>query len=540
MKLFNNLFPVIGLVILTGCATVNSPEGGPKDTTAPVLVSSNPKDQQLNVKTNLITLEFDEEVQQNNLKKELLITPNLENTYKVRSNKNQLILEFQKAFQDSTTYILNFRKGIQDITEKNVAQDLKLAFSTGSFIDSSRVKGTVVNLLTAEPLKEAIVAMYPADDTLSIRKNKPYYQTETNGTGEFTFTNIREGAYRIYALQDQNNNALYDNENERIAYLQSPIKVTPEEQQVELRAVKIDTKAPILLKRDRFADRFSGAYNEGVVTVDIKKEGSPKDTLSYKLGTDGRRIELFKTQNFSGGKVIITAVDSSRNIASDTIQIEFTTRYQQNINGAQIKVVNNNRDNYTYKPGQELTIELQAPFRITGTTPVSIITDSVSSIPLNYPTDIKLDRTATELTFTVPKLRTRVDPYSITLDSTQIIPVEGPRFSLPELQFQITEEGGTGSVTGKLITKYKSYTIQLINSNNKVVDEVHNSIRYNFKNNQPGEYRIRVMIDENNNGRWDGPDPTFERNPERVYFHPEKINIRANWVLEDVNIEIKE
>src|SRR5690606_27675042 len=123
----------------------------------------------LNVSTNTITLVFDEEVQQNNLNRELLITPNLENRYRVKNNQNELQLIFEKPLQDSTTYILNFRKGIQDITEKNVAEGLKLAFSTGSFIDSSRVSGTVVNMLTAEPMKETIVALYPANDTLSIR-----------------------------------------------------------------------------------------------------------------------------------------------------------------------------------------------------------------------------------------------------------------------------------------------------------------------------------------------------------------------------------
>ena len=128
MKIFNTAIQVFGLALLTGCASINNPEGGPKDETPPKLVSSNPKDQQLNVKTNIITLDFDEEVQQNNLTKELLITPNLENKFKVRSDNNQLQLVFDKPLQDSTTYIFNFRKGIQDITEKNVAQDLKLAF----------------------------------------------------------------------------------------------------------------------------------------------------------------------------------------------------------------------------------------------------------------------------------------------------------------------------------------------------------------------------------------------------------------------------
>lgn len=539
MKLFNKVFPVTALALMTGCASVSSPEGGPKDVAAPTLESSNPKDQQLNVSTNTVTLLFDEEVQQNNLNRELLITPNLENRYRVKSNRNELQLIFEKPLQDSTTYILNFRKGIQDITEKNIAEGLQLAFSTGSFIDSSRVSGTVVNILTAEPMKETIVALYPANDTLSIRKNKPYYQSETNASGEFTFTNIREGAYRIYALQDQNNNSIYDNENERIAYLHTPIKITPEQQQVTLQMTRIDTKPPVLLQRERYADRFSGTYSEGVQSANIRNAAKPNDTLTYKMEPDGKTIQLFKTKNFTGGRALFAAVDSSGNTSLDTIQVEFTTRYPQNIRGAQLKVLNN-RDNTNYRPGQTLTIEFQTPVRVSGASPVTIATDSITRTALKYPGELRLDKTATEISFTVPKLETRTSPYTIVLDSSQIIPLEGPALSLPELQFQISETGGTGSVTGKVITKHKSFVVQLLNSNNKVVDEVANRSSYSFKNKEPGDYRIRILIDENNNGRWDGPDPKFEKNPERVYFHPKPISIRANWMVEDENIEVKE
>ncbi|WP_460880240.1 Ig-like domain-containing domain [Pontibacter rugosus] len=130
MKLLNKIIAAGLLTGLAACATQNPPDGGPKDETPPKLISSNPKDQELNVDTRTITLTFDEEVQQNNLTKELLITPNINNRYKVISKRNELSLEFEKPLQDSTTYTLNFRQGITDITEKNKAQGLRLSFST--------------------------------------------------------------------------------------------------------------------------------------------------------------------------------------------------------------------------------------------------------------------------------------------------------------------------------------------------------------------------------------------------------------------------
>ena len=539
MKFFNTLLPVLGSIALTGCATINNPEGGPQDLTPPTLLSSNPADQQLNVSTNTITLEFDEPVQQNNLNKELLITPNLDNKFQVRTDENQLQLVFDKPLQDSTTYILNFGKGIQDITEKNVAQGIKLAFSTGSYIDSSRVSGTVVKLLTNEPLQDAVVAMYPANDTLSIRKNKPYYQSRTNATGEFSFNNVREGKYRIYALQDQNNNSLYDNEKELIAYKKDPITVTPQEQQVILKVVKIDSKKPILLKREKFADRITGTYSEGIEELVVKSLGAGKDTLGYKMSTDGRTVDLFKTQNLAGGKTLFAAIDSSGNSSLDTVDVVFGQNFPQTVSGARIKV-GNNTSGTSYSPGQQVRVELQTPVRITGANPITIVSDSVKQLDLKYPEQVKLDRTGTELIFAVPKLKPRTAPYKIRLDSTQIIPLQGSQLRLPTLEIQVAEATGTGSISGNVNTAYKSFTVQLLNNKNIVVAEVKNKKKYRFNNVIPGDYKLRVLIDENNNGKWDRPDPNFKQEPDKVFFYSQPLNVRANWEMEDVNLDIQE
>lgn len=539
MKFFNTVFPVLGLFVMSGCATINNPEGGPQDKTPPTLLSSNPADQQLNVSTNTITLDFSEEIQQNNLNRELQITPNLDNKFRIRTDENQLQIIFDNPLADSTTYILNFGEGIQDITEKNTAAGLKLAFSTGSYIDSSRVSGTVVNMLTNEPLNEGIVALYPAKDTLSIRKNKPYYQAKTNAAGEYNFTNIKEGAYRIYAVQDQNNNSLYDNENEAIAYKQEPIQVTPQEQQVALQTIKIDTKKLILIKRDRYADRLTGTYSEGIENFSVRKIGDNNDTLSYKISLDGRTVDLFKTQEFAGGQTILSAIDSSGNSSVDTVQVEFGQNFPQIIAGARFKVTNS-RNSTTYSPGQPLTLELQTPVRISGTTPVSIASDSATSVALKFPEQINLDQTATELSFAIPKLNARTEPYTIILDSTQIIPLTGPRLTLPDLQFQIAEGTGTGSVSGQIVTNNESFIVQLLNSENRVVAETRNTKNFTFRSREPGDYRLRILVDENNNGKWDGPDATFIREPEMVYFSTQPITIRADWEIEDINVEIKE
>jgi uncharacterized protein (DUF2141 family) len=59
---------------------------------------------------------------------------------------------------------------------------------------------------------------------------------------------------------------------------------------------------------------------------------------------------------------------------------------------------------------------------------------------------------------------------------------------------------------------------------------------YKFSNIDPGEYFIRVLIDENQNGRWDHSDIRQNREAEPVLFHRDesgnnKTAVRANWEI---------
>ncbi len=46
---------------------------------------------------------------------------------------------------------------------------------------------------------------------------------------------------------------------------------------------------------------------------------------------------------------------------------------------------------------------------------------------------------------------------------------------------------------------------------------------------KPGEYELRILYDENKNGKWDPGSFTKKRQPEKVIPLTQKINIKANW-----------
>ncbi|NNF18300.1 MAG: hypothetical protein HKN61_00890, partial [Flavobacteriaceae bacterium] len=53
-----------------------------------------------------------------------------------------------------------------------------------------------------------------------------------------------------------------------------------------------------------------------------------------------------------------------------------------------------------------------------------------------------------------------------------------------------------------------------------------------FNNVDPGKYLVRLIFDTNENREWDTGRYLERRQPERVIYYPEVIEVRANWELE--------
>jgi hypothetical protein len=121
MRIKNYIVILTLAFISTQCAKQTAPTGGPKDEDPPVLVKSTPKDQQTNFKDKEIVLEFDEPIQLNNPREQLIITPTIGTfgkDFEMIAKKNKVILTIKSKLQENTTYSLNFRETVADLNEK--------------------------------------------------------------------------------------------------------------------------------------------------------------------------------------------------------------------------------------------------------------------------------------------------------------------------------------------------------------------------------------------------------------------------------------
>ena len=89
-----------------------------------------------------------------------------------------------------------------------------------------------------------------------------------------------------------------------------------------------------------------------------------------------------------------------------------------------------------------------------------------------------------------------------------------------------------GTIGGEVKNlKKKGFLVELLNEQYEVMQKVDNVLKYEFAFVKAGTYYIRMIVDENRNGRWDGGD--LEKNilPEIIKFSPDKIKLKQNFEL---------
>ena len=120
--LLSIIFLFLIQILFTQCANRIAPTGGPKDSIPPTVTRSIPANQSLNYTGNVIVIEFNEWIKEKNFRQELLITPPT-NEYTHKITKTRVEINFKNPLLENTTYSLNFRGGVIDITEGNIARN---------------------------------------------------------------------------------------------------------------------------------------------------------------------------------------------------------------------------------------------------------------------------------------------------------------------------------------------------------------------------------------------------------------------------------
>ncbi len=107
------------------------------------------------------------------------------------------------------------------------------------------------------------------------------------------------------------------------------------------------------------------------------------------------------------------------------------------------------------------------------------------------------------------------------------------------LRFTTKSESDYGNIRLKFTNfdKSKNPVLQFVINNEVILSYPLTDANWNAPLFEPGEYEMRILYDDNKNGRWDAGNFAARKQPEKVYSVPQKLAVRQNFE-KDVIIEL--
>lgn len=546
MKLRGIYFIMVSLLV-SHCAKQTSPTGGPTDELPPTLIRSTPRHEQTNVKSSKIELEFDESIQLNNPREQIIITPTVGKKFETTFNKRRVTLDLKTDLQKNTTYNINFRESIQDLTEKNPAT-VKLAFSTGSYIDSLSINGKVQDATTEKLLVNFTVALAEVSDTFNIFKHPASWLTVTDSKGFFSLENLKAGNYILYAFDDKSKNLIVDSKSEQYGFKSQQINLTRNIDSLKLRTFKLDiNKLKLISARTTFA-YFNLRFSKSLVDYTIT---APDNTIAIhsSLESDLTTIKLYNTiPDLDSLQIHVHALDSMNSTVDTLLYMKFPKKQatRDKFTSTVIKsiVTENN---------SELTAQIAFSKPVTKFIHDStfIQVDSLTRIPLS-PEDFTWENNLTKLTVlkkvdtkflfapdttaskekkTKPSASKKINSFVLAKGSIISIENDTAKLITTPLTYLTTEATAVIEVN---VETSEDFIVQILNKAGKIVAEQKNKKAHTFENLSPDIYQLRIIVDLNKNGKWDPGNYQTKSEPEPVVYYRnskgiKEVPVKANW-----------
>lgn len=224
------------------CANIIPPEGGPKDTLPPVLVSATPHDSTRNFNSKRIVLQFNEYIDLEDVQNNLLFTPTFENNPVIDAKLRTLTIRLRDSLEPNTTYTFNFGNAVRDVNESNILRNFTYTFSTGPYIDSLTLRGRVLLAETGTIDTTLTVVLHTSLDDSAIVKARPRYVARVDHNGDFLFRNLPRDTFAIYVLGEAGITRRYTSKSQLFAFNNTPL-LTPDTARILLYAYR-ETPVP--------------------------------------------------------------------------------------------------------------------------------------------------------------------------------------------------------------------------------------------------------------------------------------------------------
>ncbi|MDE5975223.1 MAG: Ig-like domain-containing protein, partial [Muribaculaceae bacterium] len=581
-------------LLAAACASIGNPTGGPRDEDPPRFVKANPAPGSTNVNRQKIEIEFDELVNVKDAFTKVVVSPPSVQVPRVSSLGRKVTVQFTDTLLPNTTYSIDFANAIEDNNEGNKLQGFTYTFSTGETLDSLRISGMVLSADGLEPQQGMLVGVYSnlADSALS---TLPFERVaKTDDRGRFSILGLKPGDYRIFAVNDVDNDFKRSNPEETMAFYDftispSATRVTATDTIFNLLTGEVDTvvnrERTMFLPNDillrSFESGYKAQYLQKYERVDSTRLSfifnAPSETLPEinVVGIDGYK-DWYTLERSAGNDTLTYWLRPRSLVALDSLRISATflrTDSAQRLSPATdtlrffrapVKKVKEKKKSKEeeladtlppvipplgFKTITSSSQEVYLPLIWEYDTPLASLDTAafhletmVDSVwrPVAKPWKVERFDSLSPRKFKVEYPWDYSSQYRLRADSLAAEGIYG-LFSDPlDLSFKTKGEEDYCAINFKItnFTDTVPAFVELLSTYDAPVRRepvVNGSVSFRYL--PSGKYYARIFEDHNGNGIFDTGDFSTLSQPDYAYYYPKAINLKKNWdKTEDWNV----
>jgi len=577
--LLNISLLIVVVALLQHCARIAAPPGGPKDVDPPNLKESDPPNYSNNFDDETIEIEFDEFIVLKDVNSQLIVSPPLEKKPVVTVKGKKLLIELDEELHENTTYTFNFGNAIVDNNESNPLTNFQFVFSTGDQIDSLSFKGNILTAFDLSIPEEISILLYDNLSDSAVFKEKPLYVSKVNKEGYFEINNLKADTFQIFALQDGNMNYTYEapeliafsdsflildekNYHQKLSLSDSILndstltdslksfRDTVPQSEIELKLFGEKSKEQYLIsssrkRKEKLIFIFNIPFEEDpeIKLIDfpdkenwfIKEKYVIGDTLGLWLkdtaliNQEALMLSLYFAEiNLKGEKTFLT----------DTIKMRFS-KPKKKSKRKNLKVLAPVKPFLAlrFSAGKGSPMDINRNLIITTDTPLERYDSSKiafyqikDSVEIRENFSIGLDTNSLSKLIIKGEWKENTS-YKIQLFPDAVFNTYGLSNDTVEVLFKVRELEYYGNIIMELEQVDSKLIIQLVEKEDNIVRQAFatNDTTISFIYLAPKSYWIKVIKDENSNGKWDTGNVLEKNQPEKVTYYFEEIKLRSNW-----------
>jgi len=548
---FHIYITVLTALLLAGCANQLPPGGGEVDATGPEIIELYPKNGTTGFTGEFFELTFSEYIDKRSLKDAIFISPGVQGELELDWSGKSVRVYFPEKLIDSITYTVSIGTDVTDFNNRNrMAQSFVFAFSTGDKIDNFTAGGKIY---AEKPSGTLLFAYRNASDTLNPVTAKPDYISQAGTKGEFLFTGLASGRYRIFAVNEDIKDKIYDPEKDKIGV--PHIEPLLSEKDTGYTGLNM-----VLYTEDKTSPKLLSASmldkNHILLTLSENLDPEKLSTSQFRLTDSASQqtlVPLYLYKGRSKNAEFFLAINDSVSMAGNYyVNVSDLTDENQNINSSDAVSLTVSDRPDTNKPvfisvdppynsrnvdylNAEFTFALDDGVSIEGLQRELVLTDTLKN---RVETQILRKDDASFRVIPKSVLKAGTD-YFISFNLKFLQDAAGNftdsvyvyRFkTLSELDFT----GLSGTTSG--VRKKNNPRLILESSERRqlrYITSVEENGTFDFKRVLPGKYNLMLLYDRNDDGKiTSGVTVPFSPS-EEFLFHPDEINLIPRWAVLD-------